>query len=66
MTPLKKPLLLFRKVKNDWLLLLLLLLFLFCCLRLFCMGEESAETMAGESVYVPQSLIDTLKKAMGD
>lgn len=62
----KKPLLLFRKVKNEWLLLLLLLLFLFCCLRLFLLEKETAETMTGESAYVPQSLIDTLKKAMED
>lgn len=62
----KKPLLLFRKVKNEWLLLLLLLLFLFCALRTLFPSDEAAETMTGESAYVPQSLIDTLKKAMED
>ena len=62
----KKPFLLFRKVKNEWLLWLLLLLFLFCTLRLLWLNSESAQTMAGESSFTPQSLIDTLKKAMED
>ena len=62
----KKPFLLFRKVKNEWLLWLLLLLFLFCTLRLFWLNSVAAQTMAGETSYIPQSLIDTLKKAMED
>ena len=60
----KKPFLLFRKVKNEWLLWLLLLLFLFCTLRLLWLNSQAAQTMAGESSFAPQSLIDTLKKAV--
>lgn len=64
--PVKKPFLLFRKVKNEWLLWLLLLLFLFCTLRLFWLNSEAAQTMTGENSYVPQSLMDTLRKLLED
>jgi hypothetical protein len=60
----KKPILLFRKVKNEWLLWLLLLLFLFCCVRLFWLENETAQTMTEETSYVPQSFIDTLRKLL--
>ena len=62
----KKPWILFRKVKSEWLLLLVLLLFLYCWLRLCHLRGQTEETVTGGEAYRPQSIIDTLRQEMGE
>ena len=62
----KKPRILFRKVKSEWLLLLVLLLFLYCWLRLCHLRKQAEETATGGEAYRPQSIIDTLRQEMGE